>query len=983
MSSFINRRHKFKLLFRFLAVLFFEGIQGVKKRIKGMDSFKKLQTITQTAAGIECHPKALELFYAQQKEMTTDKMEDAIKKLAYKPLFSIIMPVYNTNPIWLKAAIESVKKQIYDNWELCIVNDCSTDKRVDDVIKKEMNSDKRIKIKILKENHGISGASNIALNMAEGEYIALVDHDDEITPDALFWIVTELNYNPKIDFFYSDECKIDNTTQRVLCDFFFKPDWSPEFMLNNMYTGHLSVYRKSLVLSIGGFRSKYDFSQDYDLALRIAEETNNISHIERVLYLWRKAEGSGSCGGKPFSRISNLKALRDMARRRSIDATIIPAPACNYLRVNIRQKEKVSIIIPTDSYRDLSDSINSILINTAYPDYEIVVVCNAMLAKEIENEFTYCTNLILSIYDGEYNFSAKCNQGASAASGSILIFLNDDVRPIGKDWIETTIEYLSIFGVGGVSPRLVFEDGTIQYAGMTTGVPSVIWTPWVGQPIDPMHNDTLCFANWVRDVLILNGACLAIKKNIFEEIGRFDAINTPKGHSDADLSFRIQSKGYRCVFTPHASLTHIGRHRWHSSLKKDKSDIYLLKRWGNYLTRDPYFTNSMKQTSLFSQFPFEYEFYCNLVSPNHEYKGNDVLFILHELSLTGAPRVVYYAALAILESGGFPVILSAKDGPMKMEFADSGIPVVVNTWLFIGYWDLTTSFARNFDLVIATTLVCAPLIDHMRELNIVWWVHEGKLGFENAKYSYTDFRKILKNAENIYVGSHYCTQFLIQENPKYFEKILLYGIPDTGKRISNGKHEKIVFTLAGSIEPRKGQSIFISAIKQISIDLREKAIFQIVGTPHVNNEYCENYFRELIEQADEIKEITFIGQMSNNKLHELFSKSDVIVSSSIDDPMPIVITQAMMQSKTCICSSMTGSASFIKDGRNGFIFRSEDVNALKEKLIFIIEHPDCLERIGGAGRKLYESNFTMKVFQKNLLHIIDTFVVSNVRAASK
>ena len=401
-----------------------------------------------------------------------------------------------------------------------------------------------------------------------------------------------------------------------------------------------------------------------------------------------------------------------------------------------------------------------------------------------------------------------------------------------------------------------------------------------------------------------------------------------------------------------------------------------MKRWGGYLTRDPYFTKSMKRIYLGARFPFEYDFVCDSVPPDREYRGRDVLFVLHELSLTGAPRAAYTAALVVLESGGFPVVLSAKDGAMKKEFTESGIPVVVNTGLFYGYF--TASFARNFDLVVATTLVCTPLIEHLDGANIMWWVHEGKLGLEHAK-GYPKFRSILRSAKNIYVCSHYCTQFIREVDPTYTEKLLIYGIPDEKDLPARVERKDIIFTLAGSIEPRKGQNFFISAIKKMSPDIRKKALFQIVGSPPANTEYYDNYLRELKGQAKDIKEICFLGQMPNQKILELFSMSDVIVSASIDDPMPLVITKAMMQSKTCICSSMTGSASLIDDGKNAFVFVSEDANALSEKMSFIIKHPDCMNRIGDTARRLYERNFSMDVFKSNFLRIMDDLVEGDLR----
>ncbi|RYG00923.1 MAG: glycosyltransferase, partial [Chitinophagaceae bacterium] len=283
------------------------------------------------------------------------KMREDIEAFTMKPLFSIIMPTYNTKPSLLKMAIESVQNQFYTNWELCIVDDGSKSDETKKYLK-EYPADTRIKIVFQAANGGISAASNEAIKISTGEYLALFDHDDELSPDALYWMAKEINEHPEAEIIYTDECKKNEAGDKS--DYFLKPDWSPQLMLNMMYVGHFTVYHREFLLEkVGMFRSEYDFSQDYDLMLRATEQTTAIRHIPKVLYYWRQTEGSAAVGDKPFARQTNIRALEDAVRRRNIDGDVIELPTANRVKLRLSIKPFVSIIIPTDSYDNLTATI--------------------------------------------------------------------------------------------------------------------------------------------------------------------------------------------------------------------------------------------------------------------------------------------------------------------------------------------------------------------------------------------------------------------------------------------------------------------------------------------------------------------------------------------------------------------------------------------------------------------------------------------------
>ena len=339
------------------------------------------ERISAIAADFEANGRRI--WEEQQKEASLAEQKKEIEAFPIKPLISIIMPLYNSPVKYLELAIESILNQSYTNWELCMVDDGSKDLRCVNYAKEATKHDPRIRFQRCEKNGGISAASNVALEMAAGEYIALIDQDDAIPADAFYWFVKKINNHPDADFLYSDECKTDASNQIHPSSYYFKPDWSLFLLLNHMYTGHLTMYRTELVRKIGGFRSQYDFSQDYDLALRMADETKNIYHIERILYYWRIIPSSGASGGKPFARLTNIAATHDWCKRHNIEVTHdIVDSLSNFGLVKQKTNPLVSIVIPTDSLKMLSHCIDGI--NgpaTSYHNVEIIPVTNSLVAE--------------------------------------------------------------------------------------------------------------------------------------------------------------------------------------------------------------------------------------------------------------------------------------------------------------------------------------------------------------------------------------------------------------------------------------------------------------------------------------------------------------------------------------------------------------------------------------------------------------------------
>lgn len=902
----------------------------------------------------------LDNFNVWIKEITEADKENIKNKIdifKYKPKISIITPVFNVDPKWLDDCILSVKNQLYENWELCLHDDASTNTDTVVCLQKWEKIDSRIKISYGLKNQHISEATNNALKLSTGEFFALMDNDDEIREDALFWIVDTLNEHPDADLIYTDECK--KTLDGRYIDFILKPDWSPEYLLNDMYTGHLSIYRKSILSKVGLFRSEYNFSQDYDFALRVSEVTDNIYHVEKVLYFWRQITGSASFGGKDFARKSNLAALGDAMKRRGVRADIIEYPCANRAKILIQDNKKVSIIIPSDSYDNIIKSVNSIIKNTDYPDFEIILVTNSKLVTKLKSTLiTDICDIVFSSYDKKYNFSDKCNQGVLDAKGEIVVFLNDDVFPEENNWLKNLIEFLFYDPkVGGVSPLLLYENNTIQYAGMTTNV-----NPFCGTFLNGRSRDE-SLSKKARNISVLSGACCALKKDVFLKIGGFDSVNTPAGHSDLDLSFKLLENGYRCIYTPYSVLYHIGNHSWH--IKKDKADIYVLSKWGRYISSDPYYTKSMRAL-LEGYLPEHFGIFSN--QSIYKKYSFDALLVLHDLSFSGAPMVVLNMARAIINSGGYPVIYSYVDGPFRTEFERLNIPVIVNSLAQNDSFSFI-HFAKNFDIVIANTVVTYPAVSMIDNIvPTIWFIHEA-----NSIESYfipqynnhnPSLLNTLKNTKaSIYAASEYSREAILKFCSKV--KVLNLGLIDQyNNRRKTITKNKVQFSMVGTIEERKAQDIFIKAILKMPTKYRSKAIFNIIG----NDKHHKGFVDELKKESQKVPEIMWHGLVSDqDKKIDLFSQTDVFVVVSRDEPTSIVVIEGAMLGKPSIISKNVGAKYIIEDGKTGFVVETCSVNQLMKVMMDIIDKPKILIPMGIKSRNRYLETSTFEIFQANLI----------------
>lgn len=474
--------------------------------------------------------------------------------------FSIVMPVYNVEIKWLEKAIESVKRQNYVNWEICMADDCSTKEGVREYLK-SVESDK-IKVAYLEKNQGISGASNAAAALATGDYIVLMDNDDAITYDALYEFLRKIK-ETDADIVYSDQNIIDEFDNGR--EPLHKPDWSPDLFLCQMYIGHLLGFKKSLFDLVGGFRTEFNGSQDYDLVLRMIEHTDKIEHVSKVLYGWRDLPSSTATnpGSKPYAQTAGLNAIQSHLDRIYGEGKATALETEDLFVYDVRYHydvmPKVSVIIPTKDHVDLlKQDIDSIEELTTYKDYEIIVLDNN---SEKEESFKYFeevqkqySNVTVHKAAFEFNWSKLNNYGMTLAKGDVYVFMNNDMKLITPDWLERLAEKAMRDDVGIVGGLLLYEDDTIQHAGVVVGIQG--WADHIYKGMKPVHYGSPYVSPMVtRNVTACTGALMAISKKVIERIGGFDEDFIICG-SDIEICIRAYLRGYVNIYDPHIKLYH-------------------------------------------------------------------------------------------------------------------------------------------------------------------------------------------------------------------------------------------------------------------------------------------------------------------------------------------------------------------------------------------------------------------------------------------
>jgi len=514
---------------------------------------------------------------------------DRLADLAVTPLVSVIVPVYDTPPALLEKMIQSVERQVYRNWELCLVDDASPASHVRAILERAAARDPRIRAMFRPSNGNISAATNTGIAMARGEFVAFLDHDDELTADALFEVVRLLNEEPETDVIYTDQDKIDTEGRRS--EPFHKPAWSPAYLQSVMYVGHLLVVRSTLLERIGGCDSAFDGVQDFELMLRLGEATKRIRHIPRILYHWRKITGSiaSNPAAKPGIAELQRKAVQAHLDRLGVPAVATTNGSSHRVRVGPGSRDReplVSILIPSKDHPELiGPCLRSLFEKTAYGAFEVVVGDNETTDPEALG--------ILDRYPvsrvplpGPFRFAAFNNRMADRARGEYLLLLNNDTEIVQPNWLDTLLLYAEQDDVGAVGPLLLYGDGTVQHAGVILGPRGTADHVMRGFPGD--SDGYAGSLQAAREVTAVTGACLLVRRDHYLACG---GLNETFGrhYEDVDFCLRLRKRGLRNVFVGSARLLH------HESKSRGSSydftdRVLLLDHWEPLITRgDPYY----------------------------------------------------------------------------------------------------------------------------------------------------------------------------------------------------------------------------------------------------------------------------------------------------------------------------------------------------------------------------------------------------------
>lgn len=526
------------------------------------------------------------------------------KKWRDAPLISVAVPAYRTPPLFLEQMIRSVQAQTYPHWELCIVNASCDDQEMNQVLEQSAGADMRIRVKNLHTNLGIAGNTNEALNMARGEFVGLLDHDDLLAPQALFRIAEALTKESQADVIYTDEDKV--TTD--LSEHFqphFKPDFNLDLLRSNNYITHFFVVRKSLAEKVGGFRREFDGAQDYDFIFRCTEGARKILHVPEVLYHWRthKASTADNPASKMYAFEAGKRAIEAHLARCDQEGTVSLRKDLGFYRVEypVQEEPLVSILIPNKDQKEaLETCLNAIWTRSTYKNYEILIIENNSEGQEI---FDYYREIekrpgvrVLTWKEG-FNYSAINNFGEKSADGDYLLFLNNDVEVISPHWIEELLGNCQRKEVGIVGAKLYYPDDTIQHAGTIIGIGGIAGHAFLNMPRS--RTGYLHKASLQMDLSAVTAACMMMKRQVFRQLGGFEE-QLSVAFNDVDLCLRTVQAGYLVVYNPEAELYHYesksrGAEDSEEKVRRFQEEIeFMRSRWMDLLKKgDPYYNRNL------------------------------------------------------------------------------------------------------------------------------------------------------------------------------------------------------------------------------------------------------------------------------------------------------------------------------------------------------------------------------------------------------
>ena len=916
---------------------------------------------------------------------------------------SIIVPVYNTPRRFLEEMIASVIAQFYENWELILVDDASSQPHVREILSGLHEKNNRIRVVYRATNGHISEATNTALEEATGAFIALLDHDDTLPPDVMLHVAECIARHPEVDWIYTDEDKIDDDGRRY--DPQFKAGWSPEMAITHNYTHHLTVIRKTLIDKVGGMRKGFEGAQDLDLFLRVAENTTSdkVRHIPQIGYHWRSHEESTASKGtqKTYIFDSAVRSIQEALNRRSLDAEPFLPPIAQEYGMCLNQLrwknslgigKEVTIVIPTKDRADLLKECIDSIYQTCNKDFVNILIMddrssdNATLEYFEElagNKDFECRIVRPQRGDGKFNYARLINEAVEHVNTPYLLQLNNDVKAISKGWLEDMMGWMSVDGVGVVGARLLYPNHTIQHAGVVIG-------PHGGLADHQFHQlpdnavGHLALPHAARNVSAVTGACLLTSTELFRQLQGFDEINFAVESNDVDFCLRVLESGKRIVYTPQATLTHLTSASRGNSFNPQEH-INFVKKYKQY--KDLFYNQCIRMDSMWM--PVDGGHFSHV----ERVKKTRILLISHALSLTGAPLVALEFARYFAKKMDFEVtVLSLQDGPVHAMYSAEGISVLITDELKDLYLmnadalqialhkiDKEMQVEGNFDLIVCNTLTTfwGVLLANVLKIPSIWHIHES-IGAE--RYSSTFLDRSMKDM--ISTAFHNANRVVFQAVATRtiygeFERIgnictIPGGLPlekIENFRLANSKaalrkkygipDDVYVVVLIGTTCERKGQTIFLDAIQIMAKEkLPSKITFLLVGA-------IESLYLEMLREKIELHNIPNVQLIAETTdVYDYYGLSDLFVCASFEESFPMVVLLAMAFELPIVSTNVFGIPEIVCDGQEALLIPPGDPRSMAISLLQCIDFRDeAAARAAKAYAKLY------RLFDSDILNL--------------
>lgn len=905
---------------------------------------------------------------------------ERLSAMGEPPLLSVVMPVYNPAPEFLDKAIASIASQVYRNWELCIADDASTDPAVRAVLQRWVECEPRVRVVFRKENGHISRATNSAADIASGDYIVLMDQDDEITPDALAEVALYVAENAETDILYSDDDKINEQGRRFAPQ--FKPDWSPELLLSYMYMSHLLVLRRSLYVKAGGLRVGYEGSQDYDLALRASEIADHIGHIPKVLYHWRVVAGStaASGGAKPDSFRAGAQAVQDALDRRGVRAIVLQPGWAVKANCGIFAHEfpddgpRVAIIIPTKNNVAVLTACIESLEKTKYRNYEVVIVDNGSDEPATLEFLRRTRHRVLRIPNpGErFSFAAINNRAAEQVDAECVLFLNDDTEVIAPEWLSQMAGYLGIAGVGAVGGRLRFPDGRIQHAGIVHGYYNGMAGP-AFKLLPASTHGYLSYTMVARNYSAVTAACLLTRRDLFLSLGGFDEQTFAVAYNDVDYCNRLRAAGHRVTYCPAAELIH---HEGYSRGFADNPAEPAAFRRTYAEVRDPFYNPNL--SLVHERFAVD----SRTLAPD-VVKPIRAVMCAFTLNLEGAPHSQFELTVRLKNTGVLdPIVYCPEEGPLRAAYEERGISVEVFNHPLAGvhekaaYERAIQSFADriedwNVELVYGNTRQTFYAIEAAKHLGLpsIWNLRESEpwqtyfdyLGQEIAARALQCFSYPYKvifvadatrescsplNAHHNFITIHNGL------NRDRFSRALNRHPRSVARGQLNIAPTEVVLLILGTVCERKGQIDLVNALAQLSEESTHQLRCFFVGAR--GNDYAEQ-ISSAIKRLPISKQqrIELVPETPDPALY--YAAADLFICASRIESFPRVILEAMAAGLPIITTPVYGIREQVQENINALFYQPGDAAALAGHIDRLLREPRLRQRLADNSLHVLET----------------------------